>query len=211
MYVILTSKPGQYRTEIGAGLVAMEAWDYLFCGRVRARFVIAELTAETRIRVVDETPPPIVNLVPSKFLEKFDTVEGARRQLEELSRFGAMDVSLVRQPLEGAPVAAAAAPEAKKIAITFLSNAGKVIEVPDNSNLLRASLRWEGGIPFKCGGGICGTCKCFIEKGLEHTDKPKAKEKKHFSDAQLAEGHRLACQTFVTGDVSVSWQPPAKP
>ncbi len=53
--------------------------------------------------------------------------------------------------------------------ITFITNGGKVVTAPDNSNLLRVSLRERGGIPFKCGGGLCGTCKCLIEFGLEHT------------------------------------------
>jgi hypothetical protein len=89
MYVILTSKPGQFRTEIVDGLTPVEAWDYQFCGRIRARFVIAELTRETKLRVVDEAPPPVVNLVPTKFLERFETVEDARSELQHLARFGA--------------------------------------------------------------------------------------------------------------------------
>jgi ferredoxin len=91
------------------------------------------------------------------------------------------------------------------INITFITNANKVLQAPENSNLLRVSLRGQGGIPFKCGGGLCGTCKCRIESGLEHTDTVKPKERKHLSEAQLAAGHRMACQTFVSGDVSVSW------
>ena len=91
------------------------------------------------------------------------------------------------------------------IQITFLTNHGKTVSAPVNSNLLRVSLREQGGIPFKCGGGLCGTCKCRIESGLEHTDAVKPKERKHLSDEQLAAGHRMACQTFVNGDVSVSW------
>ncbi|MNT23156.1 1,2-phenylacetyl-CoA epoxidase, subunit E [compost metagenome] len=69
------------------------------------------------------------------------------------------------------------------------------------------SLREKGGIPFKCGGGLCGTCKCRIEKGHEHTDAVKPKEKKLLAEAELAAGFRLACQTFVNGDIAVSWQP----
>jgi ferredoxin len=91
------------------------------------------------------------------------------------------------------------------IQITFLSNGGKVAEVADNSNLLRASLRAQGGIPFKCGGGVCGTCRCRIESGQEHIDGIKPKERKHLTDEDLRAGYRLACQTFVKGDVSVSW------
>ncbi len=97
------------------------------------------------------------------------------------------------------------------IQVTFLTNNAKVVSAPDNSNLLRVSLREQGGIPFKCGGGICGTCKCKIEKGVEHTDAIKPKERKHLSEEQFKQGYRMACQTFLTGDVSVSWQPRPKP
>lgn len=91
--------------------------------------------------------------------------------------------------------------------ITFVTNGNKTVTAPENSNLLRISLREKGGIPFKCGGGLCGTCKCKIEKGLENTDHVKPKERKHLSEAELQEGFRMACQTFVHGDISVSWTP----
>lgn len=91
------------------------------------------------------------------------------------------------------------------ISVTFITNDNKEVQAPDDSNLLRVSLREKGGIPFKCGGGLCGTCKCLIERGLEHTDEVKAKERKHLDDAQLAQGYRMACQTFLRGDVAVSW------
>lgn len=98
-------------------------------------------------------------------------------------------------------------PKAQTIAITFVTNAGKTVSAPANSNLLRVSLREQGGIPFKCGGGICGTCRCKIERGLEHTDAVKPKERKHLNDDDLRAGYRMACQTFVNGDIAVSWQP----
>lgn len=97
------------------------------------------------------------------------------------------------------------------IEITFVSNDGKVVSAPVNSNLLRVSLREKGGIPFKCGGGLCGTCKCKIERGLEFTDAIKPKERKHLSEAQFGEGYRMACQTFVTGNIAVSWEAQASP
>lgn len=93
------------------------------------------------------------------------------------------------------------------IQVTFITNNNKTVTAPENSNLLRVSLREQGGIPFKCGGGLCGTCKCRIEKGLDNTDAIKPKERKHLTEAQFAEGYRMACQTFLNGDVSVSWQP----
>lgn len=96
------------------------------------------------------------------------------------------------------------------IQVTFLTNNGKVASAPENSNLLRVSLREQGGIPFKCGGGLCGTCKCRIEQGLEHTDAIKPKERKHLTEEQFKAGYRMACQTFLNGDVSVSWVPMAE-
>ncbi|HXD42026.1 MAG TPA: 2Fe-2S iron-sulfur cluster-binding protein [Ramlibacter sp.] len=97
------------------------------------------------------------------------------------------------------------------VSVTFITNAGKVAVAPVNSNLLRVSLREQGGIPFKCGGGVCGTCKCRIEAGLENTDEIKPKERKHLSAADFENGYRMACQTFLKGDVSVSWQPRPRP
>ena len=93
------------------------------------------------------------------------------------------------------------------IKVTFITNNGKTVAAPENSNLLRVSLREQGGIPFKCGGGLCGTCRCRIESGLEHTDAVKPKERKHLTEEDLQQGCRMACQTFVNGDISVSWIP----
>jgi ferredoxin len=92
------------------------------------------------------------------------------------------------------------------IQITFVTNDNKTVSAAPNSNLLRVSLREKGGIPFKCGGGLCGTCRCRIEQGREHTDQIKPKERRHLSDDDLASGYRMACQTFVNGDISVSWE-----
>jgi ferredoxin len=96
------------------------------------------------------------------------------------------------------------------IKVTFITNNGKTVEAPENSNLLRVSLREQGGIPFKCGGGLCGTCRCRIESGLENTDAIKPKERKHLTEDDFRNGYRMACQTFLNGDVGVSWIPLAE-
>jgi len=97
MYVVLTSKPGQFRTELDGALKAIETWDYLFCGQLKAKFVIAQLAEEAKVRVVDETPPEVVNLVPTKFLPRFDSVEKARAELKTLAGGAGVEASLVRQ------------------------------------------------------------------------------------------------------------------
>src|SRR4051812_18450028 len=95
--------------------------------------------------------------------------------------------------------------------VTFITNDNKVATAADNSNLLRISLREKGGIPFKCGGGHCGTCRCRIESGVENMDAIKDKERKHLTDEDFANGYRMACQSFVLkGDISVSWVPKPK-
>lgn len=94
MYVILTSKHGQYRSEAGPGLVPVEAWDYRFAGKLRARFVIARLEAPTRITLIEDEPPHIVNSLPSKFLPRFESVQAARDELAQLTRFAGVDTRL---------------------------------------------------------------------------------------------------------------------
>src|SRR5512139_3099067 len=97
------------------------------------------------------------------------------------------------------------------IHVTFVSNGGKVVTAQEGANLLHVSVREQGGIPFKCGGGVCGTCRCRIEKGLENTEPIRPKERRHLTEADFAAGYRMACQTFLRGDISVSWAPRTAP
>lgn len=98
MYVILTSKPGQFRTEPGDGIAPVEVYEYRFCGRIKAEFVIGRLDGETRVRVVEESNPSLVNRIPSKFLPRFETLERARSELQQLARFGTSgDMEVVRR------------------------------------------------------------------------------------------------------------------
>lgn len=93
-FVILTSKPGHFRTEPTEGIAPVESWDYMFCGRKRAAFTIAELLAPGRVRIIDESGP--VNLVPTKFLEAFDSIEEARAELQTLTAYRSMPAELRR-------------------------------------------------------------------------------------------------------------------
>jgi ferredoxin len=88
--------------------------------------------------------------------------------------------------------------------VTFQTS-GKSIEVANDTNLLRMSIRHEGSVPFKCGGGLCGTCRVRIVEGQENLSKVMKKEIDRLGKDKLDQGYRLACQTFVTGDVSIAW------
>lgn len=97
--------------------------------------------------------------------------------------------------------------DAPRITVQFLTS-GVTATAPAGASLLRTSIREKGGIPFKCGGGLCGTCRCHFEAGREHASAVTGKERKHLTEDQFAAGWRMACQTFVNGDVAVTW--PAK-
>ena len=60
--------------------------------------------------------------------------------------------------------------------IIFKTNNNQSVEIEEETSLLRASIRHKAGIPFKCGGGICGTCICTIDEGIHHTNKLTKKE-----------------------------------
>ncbi|WP_054635362.1 2Fe-2S iron-sulfur cluster-binding protein [Thalassobacillus sp. C254] len=92
------------------------------------------------------------------------------------------------------------------MAIIKIKNTDRQLEVDDNSNILRNSLRYDGDVPNRCGGGYCGTCLVKIEDGSENLDNIKPAEKKKVGEDLLEEGYRLACQTFVVKDeITLSW------
>lgn len=69
------------------------------------------------------------------------------------------------------------------------------IPVEDGENLLAVAANAGVYIHAYCGGdGVCGKCKCKIEKGEADAEGPPAD----------SDGFRLACQTTVKGDLVVS-------
>lgn len=98
MYVILTSKPGQFHTEVGQDADVVEAYDYLFCGKPKAVFQIARLDREIKIRVIEDAPPHGVNHVPSRLFGQYPSIEAARKELARLAGFGSLDAALVKRP-----------------------------------------------------------------------------------------------------------------
>jgi ferredoxin len=88
----------------------------------------------------------------------------------------------------------------------IFQTSGKTIEVPQDANLLRTSIRYEGSVPYKCGGGICGTCRVRIVDGHENLSKVMKKEVDRLGSDKINQGFRLACQTFINGgDITVAW------
>ena len=88
----------------------------------------------------------------------------------------------------------------------IFKNKNQEIYIEEETSLLRASIRYKAGIPFKCGGGMCRTCICKIEEGIENTNKLTKKELKLLTNKDIQLSKSLACQTIVNGSITVSWE-----
>lgn len=85
---------------------------------------------------------------------------------------------------------------------------GQEVTFPDGDsvNLLRIAIRNECGVPWRCASGNCGTDRVLVEEGAECFDAPRKRERERLGEL-LDQGYRLACQSYVSGDVTVSWDP----
>ena len=83
---------------------------------------------------------------------------------------------------------------------------GTTVEFSDGAelNLLRTSIRHDCGVPYKCASGNCGTDRVLVEQGAENLSGLRPKERDRLGD-DVERGYRLACQTYVSGDVTISW------
>lgn len=100
MYIILTSKLGEYDARPDPGITPVEAYEYFFYNRKKADFTIAEVgVGRGRVNIVETGESGLTNSVPLKFFEHFNTVEAARAELEQLVTFGSIQARLERTPL----------------------------------------------------------------------------------------------------------------
>lgn len=102
--------------------------------------------------------------------------------------------------------------------ITF-ANEKKEIQVPNGANLrkeaLRAGVQLYPGIHkvVNCHGfGQCGACRVLVTKGMENTNSKGIMESARLAVSLAYIGNeqtmRLACQTRVEGDITVTTCPP---
>ncbi|MCL6453295.1 MAG: (2Fe-2S)-binding protein [Alicyclobacillus sp.] len=90
----------------------------------------------------------------------------------------------------------------------YFKTSGKRIEIgPEGeAHILRSSIRYGAGLPYRCAGGRCGTCKLFVESGMENLS-PVRKAEERMLGPLIEQGYRLGCQTYARGDCTVSWTP----
>lgn len=88
---------------------------------------------------------------------------------------------------------------------------GKIVEFEDGveTNMLATAIRHNAELPYKCGGGLCGTCRIHVEEGAENLTKIRKQEIERLGD-DIHKGYRLACMSFAVGDVKVTWDPSKK-
>lgn len=88
------------------------------------------------------------------------------------------------------------------------STSDKAVDFPDGDevNLLRVAIRNDCGIPFKCASGNCGTDRVRVVEGADHCVPPRRRERERLGEL-LDQGYRLACQTYVNGNVTLVWDP----
>lgn len=79
---------------------------------------------------------------------------------------------------------------------------GQAGEFERDTTILEAAERLRVGITAPCGGrGRCGRCLVMVEGECA---PPTEIEQQYLSAGELADGYRLACQTRVLGDVTVT-------
>lgn len=93
--------------------------------------------------------------------------------------------------------------------VWFRTSDTKVTFEEDEVNLLRLAIRARVPVPFKCASGNCGTDRVFVEEGAEKLSRLRPKERDRLGD-DVDRGYRLACQTYASGDVTLSWDPDQK-
>lgn len=86
----------------------------------------------------------------------------------------------------------------------FYTREHRTVDTVPGDTILAASLR--AGIPYAhaCGGRAkCSTCRVVILEGLDRCAPPNEKERALAGRLHFAPQIRLACQTAVTGDVTL--------
>jgi ferredoxin len=79
---------------------------------------------------------------------------------------------------------------------SFTSDEEFTIEAQPMNTMLMAGLAQGLDMPFSCMCGDCHTCKVHVEDGTEHLQDPHPGEAMSLDEQDLADGYRLACQTF---------------
>jgi uncharacterized 2Fe-2S/4Fe-4S cluster protein (DUF4445 family) len=89
----------------------------------------------------------------------------------------------------------------RQLRVTF-EPSGRAVFVLEGTRLLEAAGRAGMTVETPCGGaGTCGKCRVRITAGAS---EPNTRDAEFFSETELDDGWRLACQTSICGETIVS-------
>ena len=81
------------------------------------------------------------------------------------------------------------------------SSQRRSVRVPAGTGLVDAAVSAGITLDLPCGGeGICGKCRLIVQNGVS---RPNAAEENALTESEIERGFRLACQTPVTGPMTV--------
>ncbi len=83
------------------------------------------------------------------------------------------------------------------IALNFEDGVTRVIQCDDDEKVTDAAFRQKINLPMDCRDGVCGTCKCFAEKGAYELEFYMDES---MSDAEAEQGYVLTCQMIPESD-----------
>lgn len=89
---------------------------------------------------------------------------------------------------------------AYNIALNFEDGVTRVIQCDDDEKVTDAAFRQKINLPMDCRDGVCGTCKCFVEKGKYALEFYMDES---MSDEEAAQGFALTCQMIPESDCVV--------
>ncbi|MCE8516878.1 ring-hydroxylating dioxygenase ferredoxin reductase family protein [Ruegeria pomeroyi] len=86
------------------------------------------------------------------------------------------------------------------VALNFEDGVTRVIQCDDDEKVTDAAFRQKINLPMDCRDGVCGTCKCFVEKGEYELEFYMDES---MSDEEAEQGYALTCQMIPESDCVV--------
>jgi ferredoxin, 2Fe-2S len=85
----------------------------------------------------------------------------------------------------------------------------KTVEAEAGLSILDIALKHEVDWGFSCTRGTCARCRCYVATGKELLSEPSEAEESRLEPEELEQGYRLACQTIIKqqGSISVTHKP----
>lgn len=85
-----------------------------------------------------------------------------------------------------------------QVVLNFEDGVSRVIDVDTGEKVTDAAFRQKINLPMDCRDGVCGTCKCKVQKGTFEMEFYL--EDEALTEDEEKDGYTLACQTTVDSD-----------